>query len=222
MRILPSWENELWNYVSSGDGITARANYRNCEPPSKSSDRVLGHQYPLYNVQTQESGHNTNEVIKPGRINELVEMLAQSWLKKGGINKAPIPGDLVQMFDQSREINVRKLPLKACHGAVWKTGNSWEIYLNSKDSLVEQRVTLFHEGFHIMAHVKANPVFKKPGNPEGSYNEYLADSFAYKILMPQKWIEKDWAELKNQAALARKFQVPRKAVALRLTELNLI
>ena len=156
-----------------------------------------------------------------GWNNRLMESLAGKWLRKGGIKCPPVPVELVNLFDPSCEINVRFLPLKKCHGALWKTGGSWEIYINAGESAAEQRLTLFHEAFHILANLRTGPVYKKPGESQCLYNELLAESFASKILIPRKWLARDWAEVKDTTALSRKFQVTEKALSVRLEELHL-
>jgi hypothetical protein len=157
----------------------------------------------------------------PDRNNRKLELLALSCLRKGDIKIPPVPADLLGTFDSSCEINVRALPLKNCHGALWRTSRSWEVYINARESPEEQRLTLFHEGFHILAYLNASPTLKKPGDHDCLYNELLAESFAHKLLMPRKWLERDWHESQDIAALSRKFQVTEKALFARLKEMHL-
>ncbi|MDP2931880.1 MAG: ImmA/IrrE family metallo-endopeptidase [Chloroflexota bacterium] len=89
------------------------------------------------------------------------------------------------------------------HGAVWRLSDCWLIHLNSNDTSARQRFTLYHEIFHILAHGKAKPVFKKTAcNQEGSFNELLADHFAAVMLLPEKWVKVIWAQVKDIGQMA--------------------
>jgi len=101
--------------------------------------------------------------------------------------------------------------------------NCWVVQLNSNDSMARQRYTLYHEIFHILAHSKATPVFKKAGrHREGTFNEMLADHFSGACLMPEKLVRKFWPEIKDIKVMARIFDVPEPIAWLELKHLVLI
>ena len=88
-----------------------------------------------------------------------------------------------------------------------------------------QRFTLFHEVFHILAHCKATPVFKKRGtevNKGGSFNELLADYFAACILMPREWVREKWAEVKDLDSMTKIFEIPKPIMWIKLRQLGLV
>jgi len=159
---------------------------------------------------------------KCGRIFQLLERLAQKYLKIAGICEPPVPTELVSMTDEQRSIEVRLVPLKIHHGAIWCLDKSWVIQLNEYDASNRRRFALFHEGFHILAHCRGSPIFKKNEYAVGSFNELLADYFAGAILMPRKWVKDKWAEVKDLGRMAKIFDVPKALMWIRLREIGLI
>jgi Zn-dependent peptidase ImmA (M78 family) len=85
-----------------------------------------------------------------------------------------------------------------------------------------KRFTIFHEAFHILAHCRTTPVFRKRGAIGGSFNELLADYFAVCILMPRQWVGEKWAEVQDFNRMAKIFDVPKPAMCIRLRQLGLI
>jgi hypothetical protein len=235
-----SWETELWSYLGIHDQLSchyfSKCNKRQTD--NTCSCPIFGYSLNVFNKnpckrscfdaanQKYTPCHNTNvaflETLKPGRVNELVERVSRDWLKRSHILNPPVPSELIYKFIPRQNLSIRHLPLKACHGALWKIRNSsWIIYLNDKDSDTEKRITLFHEAFHILAHFNIGVTYRKQIKQEGSFSEYLADSFALKLLLPENWIRKDWFNSGRVAEIALKYQVPQEAVCLRLRELNL-
>jgi len=158
-----------------------------------------------------------------GRIFELVRKLAIKYQVEAGIDRLPVPPDLITCAADNLPIEVRQVPLKAHHGAIWRLSDCWVVQLNSNDTLARQRFTLYHEIFHILAHGKATPVFKKTASSqEGSFNELLADHFAAIILMPENLVRKKWAEVKDANRMAAIFNVPKPLVWFALKHLSLI
>ena len=241
MNKLSAWENELWHYVSNGSNLSCHhcidCSFRTetelcCCPVFGNALKDTHHTCTCRFGQSHGKNindclcHNSNipfiEILRPGHINELVQKLAERFLSKGQVYKAPVPSSLINLVDDKRKIEIRYLPLKACNGALWANEDNWVIYINNNDSPAEQKVTLFHEAFHILSHLNVNPVFKKPGRVEGNLNEILADNFAMQILMPRKFVETSWDENRDIPTLAKQFQVSDKALTARLLALNLI
>jgi hypothetical protein len=158
-----------------------------------------------------------------GRIFELVRRLAVKYQTEAGINRLPVPANLITRAGDNLPIEFRQIPLKAHHGAIWRLNDCWLVQLNSNDTPARRRFTLYHEIFHILAHCKSTPVFKKTSSsPEGSFNELLADHFAAIILMPEKWVKEKWTEVKDISQMAATFNVPRPIVWFALKHLGLI
>jgi predicted transcriptional regulator len=156
------------------------------------------------------------------RIVRLLERLAKRYLKEAKVIRPPVSTELIRLFDQQHNIEVRDLPLKAYHGAIWNQTDGWVIQVKASDSPPTMRFTIFHEAFHILAHTKTTPVFRKRGSILGSFNEWLADAFAGCILMPREWVKARWAEVGDLGRMAKIFGVSKSAMCIKLKQLGLI
>ncbi len=219
------WESELWSCVSNGGG-------EHCPLYSQCRYRLDGHWCTddngerLKRLSDDRCLNLSNyEFIKSGRpfgIFELVTSLANKYLKRGGIRNPPVPTELVQLADEQYPIEVHQLPLIAHHGSVWRLKEKWIIQLREDDPSAKKRFTIFHEAFHILAHCRANHVFKKRETRRGSFNELLADYFAVCVLIPREWVKERWAEVKDLDKMAKIFDVPKPVMCIRLKRMGLL
>jgi hypothetical protein len=228
-----NWEYELWSLISSGDGDHCPL-YDGCEIRLQSGQCLVDSSNYLYDINKlidndeldlSNSSLNKLELItcaRAGKIFQLVDKLAQKYIKMGNVNSPPVPAELINLCDKSRTIEIREVPLKAYHGAIWRTRDSWIVHLNRNDSLAGKRFSLFHEAFHILAHGQASPVFRKVGIKGGSFNELLANHFAGCILMPSEWAREKWAEVHDLDKMSEIFQLPKPVVWLGLTAFDLL
>ena len=225
MERIPRWEAELWSYVSSSDGAhcplcgSCRVRHRGGWCPSdriEQVDELVDARY------SNLSDYNCIKCVISCRIFNLVEMLAQKYLRKRKVYRPPVPAELVSLADQQHPIEIRLVPLMACHGAIWRLRDRWIIQLNENDKPTTRRFTLFHEVFHILAHRKATPVFRKGELEAGHFNELLAEQFAACILMPSKWVREKWVEENDLSKTAETFGVPKSVACVRLKLLDLI
>ena len=224
---IPKWEAELWSYVSSGDGMhcplygRCKVRKRGAWCPDENRERLNRlldkRQFNLDSCDFIES-----EAKGLCRLCELVEMLAQKYLEMGEVRGLPVPTGFVTLFDQQHSVQVREVPLKVYHGAIWYRDDGWVIQLKASDVPATKRFTLFHEAFHILAHCRTIPVFRKRGAIVGSFNEWLADEFAGCILMPRQWVVEKWAEVKDLDRMREIFGVPKSAICLKLRQLGLV
>ncbi len=230
----PRWESELWYYLSNGDG-THCPMYSSCrlredgakclgvdEKLNRSLNEFIDNDEPE-NSSFAHAELNFPSCPQSGRIFGLVRKLANKFQEEAGIDHPPVPTDLITHAADNLPIEVRRVPLKAYRGAVWKLSDSWVVQINSNNSPARQRFTLFHEIFHILAHNKATPVFKKVGcGREGSFNEILADHFSGACLLPDKLVRETWPEVKDLGRMADIFSVPKPLVWFALKHMNLI
>jgi hypothetical protein len=149
-----------------------------------------------------------------------VETLAADYLTGQGVDRPPVPSELLATFDDSRETSVRLLPMKSLHGAAWMLGSEWVVQLNSLDSPQVRRHTIFHEGFHIACR-SASPAFRRVDLSHKPFRDVLADHFATTILMRKEWVEDTWKITQDVKDMAGVFDVPVPAMAHRLQQLGL-
>ncbi len=151
-----------------------------------------------------------------------VETLASEHLAEAGVSSPPVPSSLINIFDKSRKVEVRLVPLlKTLHGAVWFLGREWIMQLNARDPRRYRRYTMFHEAFHIAYRI-INPAFKKTKLSHISFNEVLADHFATCLLMRKEWIEECWPRVQDPRVMADIFDVPIQQMRRRLSQLGLL
>lgn len=234
VKKIPRWEAELWSYLSKGDGIHCPI-YESCHLRLQ-GEWCLSEHEEYYQLMNDFLDDEVPDLTDPasiefefqgcrhmGRIFNLVRRLAVRYQTEAGIDRLPVPADLITHGDDNLPIEVRELPFKAHHGAIWRLNDCWAIQLNSNDTPARKRFTLYHEIFHILAHCKATPVFKKiSSSPAGSFNELLADHFAVIILMPEKQVKEKWAEVKDINQMATMFDVPKSVVWFALKHLSLV
>jgi len=150
-----------------------------------------------------------------------VEKLASEYLTGAGVTGPPVPSELIDVFDESRKVEVRLVPLKALHGVVWLLRRGWIIQLNSRDPRRVRRYSMFHEAFHIACRI-TYPAFDRAEARHTSFNEVLADHFATCFLMPKEWVEEYWPGVQDIRAMADRFDVPLSQMRWRLNQLDLL
>lgn len=109
-------------------------------------------------------------------------------------------------------------------GLAMKTDYGWVIVLSGSEAKVRQRFSLAHE----IKHCLDDPFIDGLYPPIGGYGsdertERICDRFAAALLMPRVLLRADWADrLQDIAQLARRYDVSRAAMQIRLTQLGLI
>ncbi len=227
IKKVPKWESELWSLLSEGNGEYCPL-YDHCSIRRECSWCVSEHITEIsqaledrqFNVA--EYDFIKTEPKRLGKPFRLVEMLARKYLRKGKTHGPPVPVELILLFDTERNIEIHSISLKAYHGAIWRLEDRWIIQLKSGDTPAMKRYILFHEAFHVLAHSRGIPVFKKRGVEGGHFNEALADYFAACILMPREWVREKWVEVKDLDSMAKTFDVPKVVMWIRLRQLGLV
>ncbi len=214
------WENELWSYVNAGDGKSCPG-FDSCQSLRDSPDCFNGEAQRIKNRALHVSLDSDDidlsyvrtvprlsECPYRNRITSLVRKLAQTYLDERWDGVLPVPDNLITTCPNGLPIEVRYVPLKANHGAVWRMDDAWLIHLNSASSRARQRFTLYHEIFHILAHSNGDTAFKKSEDDEVYFNEYLGDHFSGAILTPRTVVPEKWSETKDIIKMAQLFSVP--------------
>ena len=215
------WENELWSYVKAGDGIRCpvsdscqlRKDVAGCfndeteKENTRKIHRFVDRDFIDFTGNNKVVPH-LSECVKRSRIFDLVIKLAQKYRNKNWDKTLPVPDNLIPQDSNKLPIEIRHVPLKANHGAVWKLVDGWLIHLNSKDTPARQCFTLYHEIFHILSHCQGNIAFKKSEDDEVYFNEFLADHFSASILLPYESVVEKWPEIRDINEMAHVFNVP--------------
>ncbi len=223
---VPRWESELWSYIGASDGV-------HCPFHSHCETRQSGKWCPDANRERLDQlldskQFNLNDYDFIGRgpctgiIMQGVEMLTRRWLKKGGVNCPPVPIELVALAELEYPIEVRLVPLKVLHGATWCLKDGVVIQIRSDDPTAMQRITLFHEVFHLLCRHKCGYAFRAKRADKAPFLELVAHAFADFLLMPTKWLKEKWVEFKDLNRMAELFDVPKPAMCIRLKLLGLI
>ena len=224
---LPKWESKLWDYLGSGDGVRC-PKYSRCQYRLSGawcvSDNLDHIAWLLDDRQFDASKYDSiGSRGKCSEVFQLIERLAEKCLKRAKVNCPPVPTEFVSLADEEHTIEVRLVPLKTHHGAIWYLKGNWIIQLNRNAPPARRRFALFHEAFHILAHCRATTsLFRKREHGRGSFNELLADYFAGSILMPEEWVREKWTEVKDLDSMAKIFDVPRSLMWIRLREMGLV
>lgn len=227
------WESELWDIISQGDGTNCPL-YESCGYRTEGGWCLNEHKESFVTLSTFVDQDNPdisdlrNSMPEPcifprfGRIFNLIQRLVYKYHEQAGLTGPPVPSDLITRSQNNIPIEVRYIPLKYNHGAVWRLDDCWLVQLNSGDSPNRQRFTLYHEIFHILAHSGGNPVFKSVTDfYKGTFNEMLADHFAGIMLMPKQMIKPTWEKVRNAEGMAEIFGVPKSLVILAINIFDL-
>ncbi|MBM3142850.1 MAG: ImmA/IrrE family metallo-endopeptidase [Chloroflexi bacterium] len=217
-------EDKLWAYVGAGDGMYCplRTDCDFRKSGGWCADDNLEFVSIRYSLLVTPGDYEFIRFSGHCKMFKLVECLAQSYLQIGGISCPPVSTSLAMLADELDSIEVRLVPLKMNHGGLWRLEGKWVVQLNSNDNPTRRRYTLFHEVFHILAHLRTTPVFSKVGCEGGSFNESLADYFAACVLAPPHWVKKEWTKFKDIAQMAAHFDVPYVVMFVMLKRMGLI
>ena len=109
-------------------------------------------------------------------------------------------------------------------GLAMKTDYGWVIVLRSSEAKVRQRFSLAHEIKHCLDDPFIDGLYPAVGGyGSDERTERICDRFAAALLMPRVMLRADWADgLQDVAQLARRYDVSRAAMQIRLTQLGLL
>lgn len=144
----------------------------------------------------------------------VIEQKANELLVLGGVSRPPVPENVIALFDPPHAIRIERCPLGFVRAMLDQMGDHWLIVLNSRLPKSAQRFSLFHEGYHVLQRSAAMP------RGDDAYNEWLADAFAARLLMPRQWVMQARMKLSSAAELSHVFRVSEKAMQKRLRELQ--
>jgi Zn-dependent peptidase ImmA (M78 family) len=160
--------------------------------------------------------------LSPAEGRYVAERQAALLLAHAGVKKPAVPESAVADL---AFVTVTRRPGFPTSGMATQTDSGWVIVLRAEDAKVRQRFTLLHE----FKHVLDDPFIEWLYPTRNDYSpeeraERVSDYFAACVLMPRMWIKRDWAGggIQDIDRLARRYQVSRVAMAVRLSELRLL
>jgi Zn-dependent peptidase ImmA (M78 family) len=103
------------------------------------------------------------------------------------------------------------------------SGGRWVILVNRADTWGRQRFSLAHEFKHLLDWPKAADLYRDGYRSAHFQGERAADAFAASFLMPKALLKRAFYNegIRDEYALARRFQVSVAAMRFRLDELQL-
>jgi Zn-dependent peptidase ImmA (M78 family) len=163
-----------------------------------------------------------NRGLSPAEARYVAERQAALLLAHTSIEKPAVPESVITDLPF---VTATRRPGFPTSGMATQTDSGWVIVLRAEEAKVRQRFTLLHE----FKHVLDDPFIERLYPTRGGHNpeeraERISDYFAACVLMPRMWIKRDWAGggIQDIDRLARRYQVSRVAMAVRLAELHLL
>jgi hypothetical protein len=160
--------------------------------------------------------------LSPAEAKLIVERQATILLAHAGIEKPAVPEDIITELPF---LAVTHRPGFPTSGMATQTDSGWVIVLRAEEAKVRQRFSLIHEFKHVLDDPFIEWLYPTRGehSPEDRA-ERISDYFAACVLMPRMWVKRDWAGggIQDIDRLARRYNVSRVAMAVRLSELGLL
>lgn len=136
----------------------------------------------------------------------------------------PLPVD-VRRIAHDLGIGIRSVECltRATNGFLYRGPLRPEIVVNGRMPKVRQRFTIGHEICHWLAN-DPGLCFKLCGSSGREYEqqERRADRFAAELLLPVERVREQWEQCRSPMLMARRFNVSKASVLLRLYELELV
>lgn len=146
----------------------------------------------------------------------IAELQANRLLELFDITGPRVPSELVAELPH---VAVRlDVDLPVSGSTHWERGR-WIVTLNASEPGVRQRFSLMHEFKHILDHTTQQYLYGDVANDAQAADraERAADQFAGFLLMPKRWIKREWFDAgQRHSVAARRFDVSPRALAVRL------
>lgn len=160
--------------------------------------------------------------LSPAEAKLIAERQAAILLAHTKVTQPAVPDGIVNDLPF---VAVTRRPGFPTSGMATQTDSGWVIVLRAEEAKVRQRFSLFHELKHVLDDPFVEWLYPtKNGHSPEDRAERISDYFAACVLMPKVWIKRDWAGggIQDIDRLARRYDVSRVAMAVRLVELKLL
>ena len=151
----------------------------------------------------------------------LAERQANKLLAVQGMSELPVTELLIEHLPRVEVIYRRSRSLS---GSTKWTYGRWVIVVNANDTWGRQRFTLAHELKHVIDAPAERALYRDRSYvPAAVQRERAADYFAACLLMPRAWVKRAYCDdgLQDLARLARRFNVSKMAMQVRLLQIGL-
>lgn len=159
--------------------------------------------------------------LAPYEAQRVAELQAARLLKLQGVDAPPVPEQLIEYLPRVRVVFRKRAPIS---GHLEWTGGQWLIAVCADEPWVRQRFTMAHELKHALDAPLAATLYAPRRNlTPHVQRERMANHFAACLLMPRSWIKRAFYDqhVQDVPTLARRFQVSRDAMRVRLDVLGL-
>jgi Zn-dependent peptidase ImmA (M78 family) len=160
--------------------------------------------------------------LSPAEARQVAERQAAIVLTHAGVEHPPVPDTIITDLPFVAVTRRQGFPTS---GMATQTEAGWVIVLRAEEAKVRQRFSLIHEFKHVLDDPFIEWLYPtRDGYDPEDRAERICDYFAACVLMPRMWVKRDWAGggIQDIDRLARRYQVSRVAMAVRLAELKLL
>lgn len=156
------------------------------------------------------------------------EISANKIISKFDIQETPVP---VENIAEGLGIQIRYAHSDDYSGILVRKGKDKALMgVNSYESPKRVRFTIAHEIGHFVLEKKSVSIDYRNSNKKRDKKEAVMDEFAANLLMPKKFIKKDFEKIISKKifldehlhSLAEQYQVSKEAMKIRLERLSLI
>lgn len=151
----------------------------------------------------------------------LTTSLSRAFRTLSGVSGDHLP---TSTLESRAVVRIEETELPVSGFSYWDPGaRQWVIALNEDESDALHRFTMFHEFGHIIWDQAEHLMYAEmPRISHDRFAEIMADLFAFEVLMPRASVERLVGDgVIDVATLARRFEVTRSLMRLRLNDLDL-
>ena len=151
----------------------------------------------------------------------IAELQAQKLLALSQVSEPSVSETVISQLPR---VQVERISPAPVSGATHWSHGRWLIVLNGSEPRSRQRFSLAHEFKHVLDNPFIDVLYPPAGDMTTTERaEQICDHFAACLLMPRLWLKRAWAEgEQSPGALARRFDVSRTAMSVRLRQIGLV
>jgi hypothetical protein len=178
-------------------------------------------------TNTNESLLRTLRALVPerrltyGESLRIAELQANRLLEAFDITGPCVPSELITELPRIEVRYEHDLPVSG--STHWEAG-LWIITLNADEAFTRRRFSLMHELKNVLDHTTKDRLYGNTLRDRRASDqaERAADHFAACLLMPKRWLKREWFDNGQRLApLAHELQVSPRALSVRLWHLGL-